>query len=110
MTNREKGIELEELIVSYLKPIDKYVRRTKASGASTEIADILSTQFIIEAKNWDKENVIVDNKIWKKLLGEIPIGSLRTPMLVQKNNLGEVFVSLNIKDFFDIVYKAYKEG
>jgi hypothetical protein len=106
---REKGKQLEYLVAQYLKDIENYVRPTKASGASTELGDIKSSLFLIECKNWDTKNVIINKQIWDKLNREYPIDSARIPLLVQSNNAGDVFVSLKLADFFEIVNKAYKD-
>jgi Holliday junction resolvase len=108
-TRKEKGQELELIILDYLKVIDNYARLSRASGASLDIGDVVSKYFFIEAKNWNKRNIIVDQDIWEHLINQIPISSNKIPLLIQKNNEGKTFVSLDIKDFFSIIYKAYKE-
>ncbi|MFH0806066.1 MAG: hypothetical protein V1901_04275 [Patescibacteria group bacterium] len=105
---REKGKKLEYIVADYLSLIDKYARPTKASGASTESGDVINRHFLIECKNWNKKNIIIKSEIWNKLLSELPINTTRIPILIQKNNQDNIMVSLNIKDFFEIVYKAYK--
>jgi hypothetical protein len=109
-TKRDIGNELENLVVSYLLPIDKKARRTKASGGSTEIGDVMSQYFFTECKKWDKENVIIDQKIWQHLLNQLPINSDKTPILVQSSNNRKIFVSLEIKDFFSLLYKLNELG
>jgi hypothetical protein len=108
-SKREKGKELEYLVAHYLLPIDKYARPSKASGASTEIGDIYNNFFFIECKNHDKNNLIIDMGIWRHLINQIPIVSKKIPLLIQKNNEEKIFVSLDIKDFFNLLYRAYKK-
>jgi hypothetical protein len=109
MNKREKGKLLEHIITDYIQVIDKFARPTRNSGGSIELGDVLNKYFLVEAKNWKKNNCIIDMKIWKKLIKQLPIDSDRTPILVQRNEEGIIFVSLTIDDFFSIVYKAYKE-
>jgi hypothetical protein len=108
-TKREKGKELEYLVADYLKPIDKWARPSKASGGSTEIGDVYNDFFFVECKSWDKNNIIIDMDIWRHLKNQIPIVSKKLPMLIQKNNEGKTFVSMEINDFFRIIYKGYQK-
>jgi hypothetical protein len=107
MDNKEKGQQLEWVVAEYIKPLDKYARPTRNSGGSTELGDVNNKYFMVECKNWDRKNVVLNHDIWQKLLRELPINSTRVPILVQKNSLGDTFVSLDIKDFFNIAYKAF---
>jgi len=109
-TKKEKGNDLENLIIEYLKPIDSSVRRSRASGASNDIGDVVCKNYYVECKSWNKENVIIDQKIWQHLLNQLPINSSKVPLLIQKSNNGRIFVSLEIKDFFNLLYKLHKSG
>jgi Holliday junction resolvase len=109
-TRKQKGNDLENLIIEYIHPIDSSVRRSRASGASNDIGDIVCKSFFVEAKNWNKENVIIDQKIWQHLLNQLPINTEKTALLIQKSNNGRIFVSLEIKDFFTLLYKLHKLG
>jgi Holliday junction resolvase len=104
-TKKQKGNDLENLVIEYLRQIDSSVKRSRASGASNDIGDIVCKDFFVEAKNWNKENVIIDQKIWQHLLNQMPINSTKTALLIQKSNNGRIFVSLEIKDFFNLLYK-----
>jgi hypothetical protein len=107
MSTYEKGLQLACLIAEWLKPIDKRARPTKGSGNKGQVADVNNKYFIIEAKNWDVGNIIIDKGIWDKLLSEVPSSSQRLPMLVQQNAQGDIVVSMRIQDIFSIIYQAY---
>jgi hypothetical protein len=108
-TKHEKGEELAYIVSEALSIIDKYARPTKGSGNSTEIGDVINKYFFVECKNWNTTNVIIDQAIWRHLINQIPIMSKKIPLLIQKNNENRIFVSLDIKDFFAIVNKGYKQ-
>jgi hypothetical protein len=103
MTNREKGKKLEDFISAYLKDIDLTARPTKASGASTELGDILNSKFFCECKYRETDNVTINRKVWKKLLYEIPVGSLKIPLYILQNKHKETFMVLDIKDFIRLI-------
>lgn len=105
---KEKGKQLEYIVADYLKPLDKNSRPTRGSGNGTEIGDVINNICYVEAKNWNKSNLIIDMSIWQHLINQLPISTNKFPILVQKNNEDKIFISLDIKDFFNILYKAYK--
>lgn len=109
LTNREKGKQLEYRLAEVLKQIDPQTHITRASGGSVELFDVSNKYFAPECKNWNKKNCIIDHKIWKHLVTQLPVQSLRIPILVQENNEGKIFVSLLLEDFGEIIKKAYKE-
>ena len=109
-TNREKGNQLEELVVSYIKKIESTVRRTKNSGGSTELEDVLSSYFIVQCKvDNTHENIIVKKDDFIKLERALPISSTRIPIFINKQKDGIVTVTLRIEDYFSTVYKALSE-
>jgi len=102
---------LERYIGQLLKKIDKYARPTKASGASTELGDILNNYFLVECKQQrTTENPKINKSTWKKLLSEIPMGSLKIPFLALENKGNDIFIALDHKDFFSLVYKLHELG
>ena len=100
---------LEIYLAEKLKSIDKYARKTRGSGCGHEIADISNEYFYIEAKQkLTKENIIVNyKKEWLKLLSEIPINTLKIPIMAVENKHNEKFIILTSEDFFNICKKAY---
>jgi hypothetical protein len=102
-TSKEKGSELEELIVAYFKDIYPKCRVTVASGARSEVADIANIPFYIEAKNRSTQDFTIKNKVWKKLCSQIPIGSQKVPLYILGNENKELLVILDIKDFMRIL-------
>jgi len=105
----EIGLELEDLIVDYLKEIDTKARRTKASGSSTKIADVLNKYFYIEAKKINKENLPIKRRVWYKLCNKIPINSLKIPLYILQNIFEETFVVLQLEDFINLFKETVKE-
>jgi hypothetical protein len=101
-TTREIGHKLEQYISDFLFTIDNTAKPTKASGASTQIGDVLSKYFFVEAKKTNKENIIIKSKVWNKLLAEMPQGSLKIPLYINQNAKNETLVTLDIKDFIEI--------
>ena len=107
MSTRDVGKKLEKFIADYLKAIDSTARPTKNSGASTQIADVLNKYFFIEAKKRNTENITIKSKVWRKLCNEIPVGSLKIPLYINQNIHNETFVTLDLKDFIQIVKEIY---
>jgi len=101
-SNREQGKKLEQYVADRLADIlqDPSIKPTKASGASTQLADILCSKFIIECKQRTTKNITIDESIWEKLLGELPLGSIRTPLYVLENKNKKRWVALDLEDFF----------
>ena len=109
--SKRKGFSLEEYIVEKLKPIDKYARPTRNSGASNECLDISNKYFYIEAKQkLTKDNIIVDyKKEWLKSLADMPVNTFKPLLIVTENKQREKFVTLSVDDFFELVYDVYGE-
>lgn len=105
MDKKEKGKQLELLILSYLRKIDSNSRLTRASGASNDIGDVQNSYFYIEAKNWNKENVILKMSTWNHLLAQMPINTNKIPLFVFQNKLNKQFVVLELQDFFKLITK-----
>ncbi len=106
----DKFNTLEQYLVEKLLPIDPYARRTRGSGCGNEICDVFNKYFYIEAKQkLTKSNIIVDYKNeWLKSLNDMPINTLKPLLIVTENKQGEKFVTMNVDDFFEIVYEAKK--
>ena len=103
-----KGKELELFIADLLSGVDKHTRPTKASGASTEIGDILNQYFIVECKYRGTDNISIRKRVWDKLCSEIPIGSKKIPLLCYRNQHRDTFAVLHIKDFIRLIKEVYK--
>lgn len=102
--------KLEIYVSEKLKKLDKWARPTRGSGASNEVEDAYNKFFIIECKEkHTKENIILERKIWKKLINNVPIGSNRVPFYVMENKNLEKFAIIDLDIFFEILYKAYQE-
>lgn len=103
MNTHKIGRKLENFITEYLKEIDTKAKPTKGSGNSTQIADILNQHFFIEAKKRNTKNITIKKSVWDKLCGEIPIGSLKTPLYINQNESEDTLVTLELKDFIRLI-------
>lgn len=107
---RQQGKELENHVANKLIEIgDNKARPTRASGASTEIGDIFSKWFFVEAKQkHSKNNVIMDyKKEYIKLLKKLPINTQKELFIIIENKMNEKFIVIEAEAFFRIVKKAY---
>ena len=109
MTRKEKGKLLENFVAEHLKSTDKYIRTSRASGASYDISDIVNKHFYMECKNWNKENIILKRKDWLKLLNDIPLNSIKIPLYIFQNKHNEKFAVLLFNDLLNII-KEDKDG
>ncbi len=107
--SKEQGKKLETFIADLLSGIDKYARPTKASGASSEIGDILHQYFIVECKYRATDNITIRKRVWDKLCSEIPIGSKKIPLLCYRNQHHDTFAVLEIKDFIRLIKEVYND-
>lgn len=106
MTSREKGEKFEAFIAQTLQEVlreNPPIRPTKASSGgarNTEIGDIQSKRFFVEAKAHDGK--FFNKRVWKKLKDSLPMSSAKVPLYIiqqEKENL----VALNYDDFLDIL-------
>uniref|UniRef100_A0A6H2A386 Uncharacterized protein n=1 Tax=viral metagenome TaxID=1070528 RepID=A0A6H2A386_9ZZZZ len=102
-STREVGNDLEKYIVSYLQEIDPKTKQSNNSGAVSNNGDILSKLFVTECKHRNTKNLIINQKVWKKLSSQISIGSLKIPLLIMRNIDNETFVVLGFKDFINLL-------
>ena len=109
MSQRKNKLEL--WIAEKLKEIDNRARPTKASGASTEILDIMNKYFFIEAKQkLTKLNITIDyKKEYLKSLEKMPINTQKSLLIITENKLRDKFVTLKAEDFFELMYQLYGE-
>lgn len=104
-TSRDIGKELEEFVVAYFKDIDGSVRLSRASGALSDVADVVTKDYYIEAKKRGSESLTIEKRVWRHLCNQIPIGSQKIPLLIMQNKDKQTFVILDIKDFINILKK-----
>jgi hypothetical protein len=108
MNKRSVGNKLEDFIVDRIREIEPRCRRTKNSGASTELEDILSSFFMVQCKvDNTHENIIIKQADWRKLFNALPINSKRIPLFVNQNKSGTVSITLSDADFFRLVYRCF---
>lgn len=105
MNSRDKGKSLEIYVADRLADIlkDTTIRPTKASGASTQLGDILNSKFIIECKQRTTQDITIKEKVWNKLMGELPLGSIRIPLYILENKNKKRWAVLDLEDFFRII-------
>jgi hypothetical protein len=108
-TTKEIGNKLEDFIVDRIKVIEPHCRRTKNSGGSTELEDVLSKYFLVQCKVDNiHDNIIIKKRDWEKLFRALPINSKRIPIFVNQQKTGTVTLTLSVTDFFNLIYKLFK--
>jgi len=95
--------KLQWYIARKLNEVGIKARPTKASGASTELGDILNNTFLSECKQRDTKNITINIKTWDKLKSQLPINSRRIPFLALENKEKKRFIVLESEDFFNIL-------
>jgi macrodomain Ter protein organizer (MatP/YcbG family) len=102
-STRSIGNKLEDWIISYLEELDPKTKKTNNSGAVSNNGDILNKHFVIEAKHRNTKSITINQKVWRKLCSQIPIGSQKIPLYVLRNTDKETFAVLDFKDFFRLI-------
>ena len=100
---REVGRNLEKWVVSLLQEINPKARLIKGSGSETEKGDIYYPGFKIECKQREKENLVIEKKVWQKLINSLNIYNGDIPLLIMRNKHKDCFAILNIKDFINLL-------
>lgn len=107
-TKKQLGNKLEDYIVEKLLSIDKYARRSRASGASNDIGDVVNKFMIVECKYRSVKDITIKKEVWDKLCSEIPLGSSKFPALFLENKHNNRWVVLDCEMFFKLLYKLNK--
>ena len=108
-STKEIGNKLEDFIVDRIKLIEPRCRRTKNSGGSVELEDILSQYFMVQCKvDNTHSNIIINKKDWEQLFRALPINSKRLPIFVNQQKTGIMTITLSVADFFRLIYKCFK--
>jgi len=95
----QKSNSLELYMAEQLRAFDSKARPTRASGASTEIGDVLSEQFYVECKMRSTKNISIDRKTWLKLMSQRARKSKHV-LLALQNVFGDRFVVMDATEFF----------
>ena len=95
--------KLQWYVARKLNELGIKARPTKASGASTELGDILNEIFLIECKQRSTKNVTINIKTWEKLISQLPINSSRIPILALENKNKKRFIVIEADEFFNIL-------
>jgi hypothetical protein len=110
-STRDIGNELEEIIANKIRVIEPNCRRTKNSGANTELEDLNSQYFLVQCKvDTKKENIIIKIKDWNKLMRKLPIQSKRIPIFANKQKDGIITITLGLDDYFRLIYKCFENN
>jgi len=102
---------LEDFIARKLTESGFPARRTRASGASTEIGDIYCDDFYVECKiKHSHENIIADReKELQDLRNKMPVQTQKEPVWCYENKYGEKYILLEAETFFRLL-KRINEG
>ena len=105
-TKRNKGKSLEIFVATKFADAmgDFSIRPTKASSGgshNTEIGDVLSKDFFIECKN--NKNNWFRKSIWNKLLNSLPLGTIKIPLYITKDEVAGILVMLTFEDFCKLI-------
>lgn len=107
LTKKQTGNKLENYVAGKLIPIDKYARKTRASGGSTELGDVQNRHFYVECKARSTKNITIKNDVWDKLCAEMPVGSNKIPIYALENVYNHKWIVLDMDTFFQLMYKIY---
>jgi len=99
----KKWQKLQWYVARKLKQLGIKARPTKASGASTELGDVLNEVFLVECKQRNTKSVTVDLHTWEKNKARLPVNSKRIPILVLENKEIKRFVVIEANDFFEML-------
>ena len=104
----QKNNPLELKVSSALKPVDSSAKPTKGSGSTGFHGDVSNKYFIFECKQkLTKDNIIIDyKKEWLKTINKLPITDLRPVIIVTENKQHDIFITMQMSDFFNLVYEA----
>ena len=110
-TSREQGKTLEEYVAQRLRSVlaDDTIHPTTASGAATQLGDILCKYFLVECKQRSTKNITIKEDVWNKLCAELPIDSKRVPMYVLENINKKRWVCFDFDDFIRILKKVQND-
>ena len=109
MSTKDIGNKLENFIVDRIREIEPRCRRTKNSGGSVELEDILSSYFMVQCKvDNSHDSIVIKKSDWEKLFRALPINSKRLPIFVNQQKTGTVSITLSVFDFFRLIYKLFK--
>ena len=98
-SKKDKGTQLENWVLSQFSN-DKLARLSRASGATNDIGDVVTSDYFIECKNWNRDCVTLSMKTWNHLINQLPINSQKLPIYVYQNKIGKKFVIMDAEDFF----------
>jgi hypothetical protein len=105
MDSRKQGQKLENYVAARLREVlkDESIHPTKASGASTQLGDILCSRFLIECKQRTTRDITIKEDVWNKLEAELPLGSIRIPLYILENKNKKRWAVLDVEDFFNLI-------
>lgn len=100
---------LELFVAEKLRKLDRFSRPTKASGAGTEIGDVLNNHFYVECKMRSTKNVTIDRKVMTKLLGQRARKD-KWCIYALQNQFEDKYIVMDADEFFLLATKAISNG
>jgi len=97
--------KLEEYVVTKLRKLDSKARRTKASGASTELADILNQYFYVECKSRNTTHCKIDRSVMLKLLRQ-RAKKEKWCLYILENQFKDRYVVMDADEFFELLKRG----
>jgi len=94
--------KLQEDTKQKLHEVDGPARVTVGSGAVKGNGDVISKRLMIECKQRNRKNIIIDRDVWKKIVAEAELLD-RVPGIVSMNESKEKLISLRLDDFCSMI-------
>ena len=106
---KKSWIQLEELILDFIKKLDPYAKRSPGSGNKGRKGDLVTSCGLkIECKdNQSLKNAYKENDM-QKIINEVPLHSQDIPILITRNKNNKIRVHLVFTDFFKIFEESLK--
>lgn len=102
--------EFEEFILSYIKEIDSYAKRSPGSGNKGRKGDIVTNCGLkIELKERNTK-AVYQEKWMQKIIDEVPLHSQDIPILITQNKDKKIRVHMTWEDFWEIYKRSLIDG
>lgn len=102
MARLEEWEELQEYTKDVFELIDPPAKVQIGSGGPKGNGDVISSQLMAECKQRTRKNIIIAQEWWNKIKEEAELLD-RIPVVVCKNESGEIIISMKLDDFSDFV-------
>jgi len=106
---KKKWIQLEELILEYIKEIDIYAKRSPGSGNKGRKGDLVTSCGLkLECKDNQSLKNAYKEADMDKIIKEVPLHSQDIPVLITRNKDEKIRVHLEWTDFWSIYTRSLK--